>query len=181
MAVASPQGRYDQRSDFYQSFRFMVMDTGDFIQSQPTAGFSNCTLPEHNVEPIHYSEGTWTYERVFPGRSTFSSVTLSRGVVAGDTRFANWILAAAEGKNYRTDITIVHFHRADISGMTPEFNLTVAKQSRLIVMKNCMPLRFRPGHDFDATASDISIAEIEFQPESFKVFQGDPGTTVQVT
>jgi phage tail-like protein len=170
------EGRYDQKNDFYHSFRFVVTDTAGYIQSSIIAGFTNCSLPEHNIDHLEYSEGLWTYSKWYPGRSTFSTVTLSRGVVRNYSKFADWILNCAEGRNYRTDVTIAHIHRADVEGMAPEFSPDTMKRSRKIVLKNCLPIRFRPGHDFDATASDISIQEIEFQPESFKVFAAEPGT-----
>lgn len=181
--MATPvNSRFDQTNDFYQSFRFIVYDDAggsSFIQSGASlaAGFSHCSMPEHSVDHTEYSEGSWTYSKVFPGRSTFSTVTLSRGVAVNDTKFANWIVACAEGKNYRTDVTLVNFHRQDVVGMAPEFSLATATKSLVIVCKNCMPIRFRPGNDFDSMSSDISINEIEFQPEFFKISKVTPGTT----
>jgi phage tail-like protein len=114
---------------------------------------------------------------MYPGRSTFSTVTLSRGLVKGYTQFADWIVKVSEGADYRTNVTIHQFHRSDLNGRSsgPEFSTSGLPASRKIVCYNCVPIRFRPGHDFDATASDISVQEIEFQPEYFKVFQVDPG------
>lgn len=184
--MATPvNNRFKQANDFYQSFRFLVYDDAggsNFIQSgaTPIAGFSHCTMPEHNVDHIEYSEGSWTYSKIYPGRSNFTTVVLSRGVAVNDTTFANWITACAEGQNYRTDITIVNFHRADVPGMAPEFVLGQATKSFIILCKNCQPIRFRPGNDFDSLSSDISITEIEFQPEYFKIAKASPGTTATV-
>lgn len=181
MAV-TPDSRADQATDFYHSFRFLAYDEQGYIQNgaRLVAGFSNCTLPEQNIDHLEYSEGTWTYSKMYPGRSTFTTVTLSRGIAKGYTNFADWITRAAEGGNYRTNITIVHYHRKDLEGKSSgqEFLATNPSQSRKIVCYNCVPIRFRPGHDFDSMSSDISIQEIEFQPEYFKVFQVTPGTTV---
>lgn len=90
MAV-TPGSRQDQATDYYHSFRFGVLDSQSIIQGSLAAGFSNVTLPEQNIEHLEYSEGTWTYSRMYPGRSTFSSVTLSRGVVKGFTAFYDWV------------------------------------------------------------------------------------------
>lgn len=178
MATAPiPGSRQDQATDYYQSFRFGVMDSAGYIQGSIIAGFSNCTLPERNIDHMEYSEGTWTYSKMYPGRSTFTSVTLSRGVAKGFTAFSDWIVACSEGGNYRTNITIVQYHRKDLEGKSAseEFISSKPTSSRNIVCYNCVPIRFRPGHDFDSMASDISIQEIEFQPEYFKVFQSAPG------
>lgn len=167
-----------QVSDLYQSHRFMVYDDfggGSFISTPAaSAGFSSCTMPEANIEHVEYSEGGWTYSRVFPGRTTFTTVTLSRGVVVRDSAFYEWAKGCSEGKNYRTNITIVQLHRADVEGMAPQFNLQRVGQSRKIKCFNCMPIRFRPGHDFDALTSDVSIQEVEFQPEYFTIEVTDP-------
>jgi phage tail-like protein len=177
LAKVNPNSRQDQSTDYYHSFRFGVLDSVGYIQNSLVAGFASCTLPEQNVDHLEYSEGTWTYSKMYPGRSTFSTVTLSRGVVKGYTAFADWIVMVAEGSDYRTDITILQFHRSDLNGKSsgPEFVTSQLPASRKIVCYNCVPIRFRPGHDFDSMTSDISVQEIEFQPEYFKIFQTEPG------
>jgi phage tail-like protein len=183
LATITPGSRQDQATDYYHSFRFGVIDSVGYIQNQLVAGFSGCTLPERNIDHIEYSEGTWTYSKMYPGRSTFTTVTLSKGVVKGYTAFADWIVACSEGKDYRTDITIMLYHRKDLEGKSsgPEFVVSQLPSSRKIVCFNCVPIRFRPGHDYDPLASDISVQEIEFQPEYFKVVQGEPGIDVPTT
>lgn len=188
MATTLPKAgtSLDQSVDPYHSFRFLVWDESGFISSSVSStmgGFSGCTLPEQNIDHIEYSEGGWTYSKFFPGRSTFSTVMLSRGIVSSDTRFAAWVRACAEGKDYRTNVTIVHLHRADLStsSSSQEFTTATMGQSRKIVCYNCVPIRFRPGHDFDSMSSDISIQEIEFQPEYFRIKQGTPGSISDAT
>ena len=177
MASVTPNSRQDQSTDYYHSFRFGVTDSVGYIQNSLVAGFSNCSLPEHSVDHMEYSEGIWTYSKMYPGRSTFSTVTLSRGVVKAYTAFAQWITAVAEGGNYRTNVTIFQYHRKDLEGKSsgPEFAVGSLTASRKIVCYNCVPIRFRPGQDFDPMSSDLTIQEIEFQPEYFKVFQTEPG------
>ena len=36
------------------------------------------------------------------------------------------------------------------------------------LLHDCIPTRFKTGSDFDAASGDVSIAEIEFQPEMFE-------------
>lgn len=167
MATALPQ-----TEDLYQNFRFAVSDTGSFIQTDAfVAGFNSCSLPEHLVDAIEYSEGTFTYSRWYPGRSSFGTVTLTKGVAKGFTKFSDWIKACAEGKDYRTDITIMHLHRYDVQG-APKYNL-VNNRPKVIFCKNCLPIRFRPGTDFDTAGADMSIEEIEFHIESFSIEYGE--------
>src|SRR6185295_10451255 len=82
-----------QVSDYYQSHRFVVADSVGYVQTSFAAGFSSCSVPEQNIEHIEYSEGNWTYSRYYPGRSTFNTVTLSKGVVLGTSKFASWVLS----------------------------------------------------------------------------------------
>lgn len=168
MATAFPQ-----TADLYQNFRFAVADTNNFIQTDSfAAGFNACTLPEHNIDAMEYAEGTWTYSRWQPGRSAFGTITLTKGVASTYGQFGKWVKDCAEGWNYRTDIIIHHLHRADVSG-SPKMRLV--KSSRIITCKNCMPVRFKPGTDLDATGNDMAIEEIEFHLESFSIAQGNPG------
>lgn len=159
-----------QNDDLYQNFRFAVYSVGNYIQSDAfEAGFNSCSLPDHNIDAIEYSEGTFTYSRWMPGRSSFSTVTLTKGVARNYTKFADWIKSCAEGRDYRTDIVIMHLHRADVDG-APKMNLI--GNPRKILLKNCLPVRFKPGSDFDSFGADMSIEEIEFHPESFSLELG---------
>ena len=36
------------------------------------------------------------------------------------------------------------------------------------MLHDCIPVRYKTGSDFDASSGDVSIAEIEFQPEMFE-------------
>lgn len=146
----------------YLAFKFRVEDTRGFF----SGGFNACTLPEHSIGHSDYSEGNRTYQMYYPGRSTFSSFTLSKGVFVGSSQLAKWIRDCAEGRNYRTDIRIHSLHRTDVAGKLDYSNVT---GSRIYFCKNCMPIRFRPGSDFDALNHDVSIEEVEIQPEYFYV------------
>jgi hypothetical protein len=38
---------------------------------------------------------------------------------------------------------------------------------------NCIPTRYKPGSDFDASSGEVSIAEIDIQPQYFVEFSLD--------
>lgn len=161
-----PTQARSQSGDLFLTNRFaLVIDSGPFAGTK-VAGFQSISMPEHTIESIEYSEGIFNYSRFYPGRSSFSSITCTRGVVKDNNDLGRWIRRAAEGWNYRGDLSIYHFHRSDVEGRA-SYSSTSIKPYRRIKLYNCMPIRFKAGSDFDAMAADISIQEIEFQMERF--------------
>jgi len=114
------------------------------------------------MEIAEYKEGVWTYTRKQLGNPTFSDITMTRGIAKNDTAFSDYIRQAAEGTPVRTDFQILQFHRDDVEGL---LEYTNASPSRIIRCFNALPIRVKYGSDFDATASDISIQEIDFAIE----------------
>jgi hypothetical protein len=47
------------------------------------------------------------------------------------------------------------------------FEFTPRVPAKAWLLHDCIPVRFKTGSDFDASSGDVSIAEIEFQPEMF--------------
>lgn len=155
-----------QSSDLFLTNRFsLVFESGPF-KSTTVAAFQSISMPEHSIESIEYSEGTFSYSRYYPGRSTFSTVSCQRGLVKGDNNLSKWIRRTSEGWNYRADMSIYHYHRSDLDGRI-SYTASDIKPYRRIKLINCMPIRFKPGSDFDAMSVDISVQEIEFQIERF--------------
>lgn len=139
------------------------------------AGFSAITNPELTVEHVDYREGIRVYTQKYPGLPTIPEITLSRGVARGDTAFFNWVLAAIEGSEYRTAITIYHIQRPartldrDTSDGSPIFPLVDETYAKLYKLKECSPARVKIAGDMDATTGDISIAELDVAFEHFDV------------
>jgi phage tail-like protein len=139
------------------------------------AGFSAITTPEITVEPVEYREGIRVYTQKYPGLPSIADITLSRGVARGDTAFFNWVLAAIEGSEYRTAITIYHIQRPartldrDTSDGSPIFPLADDDYAKLYKLKQCIPGRIKIAADMDASTGDISIAELDVAFEHFDV------------
>lgn len=157
-------------NDPFQSFRF-----GARIVSGPTqffprydagaeAGFQSITSPEKQIAEMEYREGTYTYSRFYPGRASFNVLSMGKGVARGFTNFDRWLRAVDEGRNYRVDIEIHHFHRSDVVGLT---NYAGKKASRVLTIFNAFPVRYKPSSDFDASSGDVSIQELDLRYEYF--------------
>jgi phage tail-like protein len=142
------------------------------------AGFQQCSVPELNVESVEYKEGNNLYTKKFPGNPQVSDITLTRGVARADSSFWEWMRVVAEGSgDYRADLEIKHFHRdtalvrsVPASGDQPNLtNINVDTPARIYHVREAFPIRVKPAADFDATASEISLAEMDISLEFFEV------------
>lgn len=158
-----------QSSDLLHNFRFQVTDVksggGSFLGTEekrgekfPQAGFSQCSMPSITVESATYREGLWRYTKKFPGIPTLEAITLQRGVAKAESALYKWVLACVKGEEYRADVTVAHFHREND-----------AAPARRIHLKNAFATGHKPGADLDANSSDVSIAEVTVDYESFDV------------
>jgi phage tail-like protein len=170
-------------TDFIHSMRFQVNTTdgsrfGLAPPGRAEAGFTAVTTPEATVEAVEYKEGTMIYTRKYPGNPTVSDITLSRGVARLDSSFWDWVRAVIEGSGeYRQDIDIKHFHRdtalvRDVPTTGADANLTnidVETPARVYHVREAFPIRQKVAGDLDATASEISIMELDVSYEHFEV------------
>lgn len=152
-------------TDFYQAYRYAVA-VGDPASSyiEANAGFNNITIPELSIEASEYREGTYVFTRKQPGIPTVSDATFQKGVsniaAGGNGKpFFSWILAAINGAEYRSEISIFHLHRGE----------SVEGDSRQIILNECFPIRVKPDGDLDATSGEISIQEMDVAAESIDV------------
>lgn len=171
-------------SDYLHSMRFFVktVDGDSFDAFTATwegaqAGFSACTTPELSTEAVEYREGNYIYTRKFPGLPTTADITLSRGVTRVDTDFYNWMLQAVEGSTtdrYRADLVIQHFGRSTLPGANlaagPQTTIdTSGTPDKQYLVFEAFPIRAKVAADLDATASDVSIAEMDVAYENFQM------------
>lgn len=167
-----------QLSDHMQGFRFhakiedgspnttgLAYTEADHLEGGE-AGFQSITIPELSLDPVEYREGTYTYTRKYPGVPTVSDVSFMRGVLVGDTSFFDWVLAAAENREYRANIQIWHYHRNEPvvtgGGVQPA-------SIRYLKLWNAFPTRVKPMGDLDASSGDVSIMEMDCAVEQFTI------------
>jgi phage tail-like protein len=172
-------------TDFLNGMRFHVTVQGPNARlsppGRPQAGFSACTTPEVSAESVEYREGTFVYTFKYPGvPSMGGDITLSRGAARLDSTFYTWMRVvieggAAEGGEYREDLAIKQFHRRETlvgeSGSPTNFNTIDVNSTpaKTYTIFNAFPVRCKPAADFDATSSDISVAELDVAYESFTI------------
>lgn len=141
------------------------------------AGFQSITAPELTQESAEYREGIRTYTQKFPGVPTVNDITLIRGCARFDTSFFSRILAAAEGDEYRGDLTVYHVQRpsrelsitdSEVKMAASEIELDDTNNKRYI-LRDAFPIRVKIAGDLDASTSDVSLAEIDVAYERFDV------------
>ncbi len=159
-------------SDFYQAFRFAVSigtPGSDYITTA-NAGFNNITTPELSMESAEYREGTYVWTRKQMGVPSVSDATFQQGISSlaeggNGAPFMAWALAAINGAEYRTDITIYNIHRADVAGARDTFDISGkvvgVVGSRALTLHEAYPIRVKPEADFDATSSEVAISEMD--------------------
>lgn len=166
--------------DLLQVYPFWVFDAAlaslGLPVFDPLLGFSAATTPEITTELRQIQPGNWEFKRQVVKAAEVAPITLSRGVRFYDSDFYNWITAAILGREpVRRDLVLVHF-----MGFRPLSQLTGANLSypdvglvqfalrlpgKAWMLYDCVPTRYKAGSDFDATSSEVSIQELEVQPE----------------
>lgn len=162
--------------DLMQGFRFHVTaqtsvgeDPLEFTElgdtfGQAQAGFQSVTIPEVTTEAAEYREGTSKWTQKYPGPPTVSDCTLMRGVAMVDTTFFDWVMSAVDGEEYRADVTIWHYQRAEMDQAT-----TAGTSTRRYICGNAFGIRAKPAGDFDSTSGEVSLAEVDFAMESLEI------------
>ena len=180
-------------SDFLHSFRFHVVLTGfgaggtkQLLGNDPgaRAGFNAVSVPEASHDAVEYREGTYIYTRKYPGIPSVSDITLSRGVAHKDGSFWTWMKDVIEGNaEYRGNLDIFHLHRDARPATTTPGSTTFnppedATEGGFIAYKcqEALPIRMKVGSDLDATASEVSIQELDIAIESFDVIDAPRAT-----
>ena len=127
---------------------------------------------------MEYREGHYLYAREFPGNATFSDMTLSRGVTNTDTKFYAWIMRVVEGSTgeYRAKLEVGHYAREATQpgpqavGQQPDLaTLGSVTDPRKYIIYNAFPVRHKFAGDLDASASDVSIMELDVAYEHAEV------------
>ena len=139
---------------------------GEPFEGGGQAGFQSVTLPELSLESTEYREGTFTWTQKYPGPPTVADCTLMRGVSKTDTAFFDWVMGTVNGAEYRSDVTIWHYQRAEMGQAAMSQTGT---DMRRVMCHNCIPTRVKPAADFDSMSGEVSLAEVDFALESFEL------------
>jgi phage tail-like protein len=171
-------------SDYLHNFRFHVIVTGfgPFSDaklipgnSEVSAGFNACSVPEATQPAVEYREGHYIYTRKYSGLPSISDIALSRGVAKNDGTFWQWMKSVIEGnEEYRADLRIFHYHRDSKPQTTSPPSAEMPTNEIGSIEYKChqaFPIRHKVSSDLDATGSEVSIQELDLAIEYFEVKQ----------
>lgn len=172
-------------TDLMQGFRYHVVARQDGTDVDPLqgvedgdiargaggaqAGFQSVTIPELSVEVAEYREGTFKWTQKYPGVPTISDITLMRGISKRDTSFYKMVKASIDGEEYRADVSIYHYQRAEMDLAT---SAEVGDDTREISCGYCFASRAKPAGDFDSNSGEVSLAEVDIAIEKFEIKYG---------
>jgi len=166
--------------DVLQLYSFWVFDASGtdgnalFSIFDPVFGFSGCSAPQISVELKEIKPGNFEHKKYVVKSSGCDTITLSRGARFYVSDFYNWLTNAIRGiQPVRRNLVIVQFMgirpKLPIGfSMGPEFGTTVFSTripARAWYCSGCLPTRYKASGDFDAMSSEMSIMELEVQPE----------------
>jgi phage tail-like protein len=179
-------------TDFMQGFRYHVI-ASDSNGTDPLqgvedgadgrgagdvqAGFQSVTIPELSVEASEYREGTFEWTQKYPGPPTVSEITLMRGITKRDSSFFKMIMASIRGTEYRSDVSIYHYQRSEMSLAT---SADPGTDTREIKCGECFAIRAKPAGDFDSMTGDVSLAEVDLAIEYFDILYGSESVSESI-
>ena len=166
------------RAGVYNFYLFDVPASGSSDVFTPSVGFSTITAPEiqADVEDINIGNSYFPIKAV--KGATLTAMTLSKGVVLGDSDFFYWIRNAIQGKHNtdagfhpRRNLALVWFHDlikdTSYASQTLPNGLIARKPVKAFFLGEAIPVRYKTSTDFDASASDRSIQELEIEMSYF--------------
>lgn len=171
--------------DFMQNYRFWLFDIVPsqaapfYVLGAPLLGFSSITAPEYTAEVDEIKQMNSMFKRYAYSGGSVGSITLSRGVRGFDDTMWDWMYRAIRGTDviqrhllliHFTNINLLHSLDTDNSLPTLDFNSPLHiggfVPGKAWILWSCIPTRYRSGSGFDGMSGDVSIAELEVQPES---------------
>jgi phage tail-like protein len=168
-------------SDYLTNIRFHLLDVSlaTPVVFNLSAGFRSITAPEINVETRDVKEGTYEYPKHVTKSASVSDIELHQGVQFFSSDFYDWISASIRGKvNMRRNLLLIQFSDVSpfgspipsngigslVNAVLPLNDLVTRVPARAWVLRECIPVRYKAGTDFDALGGDISIAELTLRP-----------------
>ena len=123
------------------------------IDGVALGGVSECSGLGSENEVIRYREGNDVAERLLPGRTTYSAITLKRGITA-DLTLWNWYKQTVDGKVNRRSVVIV---------LLDDERKDVARWA----VRNGFPAKYT-GPTFNATSNEVAIETLEIAHEGIE-------------
>ena len=188
--------------DFLQGYNFFVFDLTPspkppFVVLNPligaglsgglVGGFTGVSLPEITATTNTYSPLNEPFGYTYVTGYEVGPITLRRGASRYDSSFYQWITRAMRGTDRpHRDLMILHLSSASLLDETDsEGNASphsvgkgyvevIKTFGKAYILYDCIPTRYSPGGELDASSSEITITELEVTPSYFVEYSLDP-------
>lgn len=170
--------------DRLQNYSFWLFDASGiagnplFSVFDPVLGFSAITAPEITLELKDVKPGNWEYKRRVVKSAEAAPINLQRGAQFFDSDFFLWLTNALRGvQPVRRNLVLIQFlGQGFLPEQTPgEISYDGAYPAAAIIAQRipgrawflygALPTRYKAGGDFDANSGEVSVQELEVQPE----------------
>jgi phage tail-like protein len=187
--MASPASlisRASRFSDYLMNYHFHVMDVSFTSPAvlNISAGFRHCSAPQISVETKDIKEGTFEYHKRVVVSASVDDVELQQGMQVFNSDFYDWIVGTIAGKqNMRKNLLLIQFSDVltgvntgtgtasqILNTFVPINDLFARTPARAWLLRDCLPVRYKAGTDFDALSVDVSIAELTVRPYQIDEF-----------
>jgi len=178
-------------TDMMQTHRFWLLDVVPsiarpfYVLGSPFLGFSNITMPEYTAEVDEIKQVNSMFKKYAYSGGSVGVITLSRGVRAWEDSMWEWMFRALKG----TEVTERHLLLLQFTSLgnalANDAGLDTAEAlgvplglwegvsfapGKAWLLWNCIPTRYKAGSDLDAMSGEVSIAELDIQPEAVSEF-----------
>jgi phage tail-like protein len=159
------------QTDPIRNFRFLVQfepvsDKAAKFNFQPTLGFTSVSGLSINTESIPYREGGYnTTIHQIPGQSTFSPITLQRGMLLGSPQHWNWMKRMFSvtgqttdfGGNFRCNLNIFVLAHPANALTTPGTDGIASANKDGLVINDKVHMKFRV---YNAWPTSIAYSDL---------------------
>lgn len=173
--------------DLLQSHRFWLVDVVPsstipfFVLGSPIMGYQAITMPEITLDTDEIKQLNSMYKRTIYSGGGVGPVTLSRGARVYDDLFYAWVDRAIRGIDMvPRNLLLLQYteiNAANALGLSVDLPVAIEAwevaqfvPGRAWLLWGCIPMRYKPGSDFDAMSSEVSIMELDIQPWAITEF-----------
>ena len=156
----------------------------------PFMGFQSITAPELTANVQNVNQLGRNFSVPYYTGYEVGTITLTRGVRFFDSTFMTWFITSMSGMDRpNRDFILVHMlfnTNLDSVSKNPHVDNpmgslnflgdveTLRTAGKGYLLKDCVPVRYKAGTDFDGSSSEVSVAEIDMQPKFMLEVSLDP-------
>lgn len=182
--MALAEDRYSRIFDKLTNYRFHLMDVSFTtpVILNLSYGFKSITAPGINLEMKEIVQGNQEYKRSVMLKATAEDITLEKGVSIFNSDFYDWVVQVVRGTpDQRRNLLLIQFSDTSMANGRVNLNLGAGPISvinfndlvgrvpgRAWMLKDCLPVAYKAGSDFDALGNEISLESLTIRPYYFE-------------